>query len=325
MPCWRDLFSFGLHCYWAVIFQANKFYCFIGWLTNSVVLSLDDFLLIACHVYTLCFLGCHTSLGYIPIPIADQAAKWGWWFFIILFHFNTRFISSRIWRATIHIESHLKSDDSYRVAFEERRFISSRVWRATIPYRVALFRKAILVTVGLWGCLFAVIFVRTFAEACRNHSIACLKTSIDSFSIILRWSDLLARRRDHLSWDASDHFSFARCGRSFVARCEQSWLGWCERSWLGWCERSWLGWCKRSWLGWCERSWLGWCEWSGLACTQLQEWPKTIAIFGEGVTDDCYSAKWALQLCSVGHPLFSSIKIILMLFFERRLSEARQR
>ena len=44
-------------------------------LTNSVVLSLDDFLLIACHVYTLCFLGCHTSLGYIPIPIADQAAK----------------------------------------------------------------------------------------------------------------------------------------------------------------------------------------------------------------------------------------------------------
>ena len=301
MPCWRDLFSFGLHCYWAVIFQANKFYCFIGWLTNSVVLSLDDFLLIACHVYTLCFLGCHTSLGYIPIPIADQAAKWGWWFFIILFHFNTRFISSRIWRATIHIESHLKSDDSYRVAFEERRFISSRVWRATIPYRVALFRKAILVTVGLWGCLFAVIFVRTFAEACRNHSIACLKTSIDSFSIILRWSDLLARRRDHLSWDASDHFSFARCGRSFVARCEQSWLGWCERSWLGW------------------------CEWSGLACAQLQEWPKTIAIFGEGVTDDCYSAKWALQLCSVGHPLFSSIKIILMLFFERRLSEARQR
>ena len=293
------MFSFGLHCYWAVIFQANKFYCFIGWLTNSVVLSLDDFLLIACHVYTLCFLGCHTSLGYIPIPIADQAAKWGWWFFIILFHFNTRFISSRIWRATIHIESHLKSDDSYRVAFEERRFISSRVWRATIPYRVALFRKAILVTVGLWGCLFAVIFVRTFAEACRNHSIACLKTSIDSFPIILRWSDLLARRRDHLSWDASDHFSFARCGRSFVARCEQSWLGWCERSWLGWCERSWLG----------------WCEWSWLVCAQLQEWPKTIAIFGEG----------ALQLCSVGHPLFSSIKIILMLFFERRLSEARQR
>ncbi len=44
-------------------------------LTNSVVLSLDDFLLIACHVYTLCFLGCHTSLEYIPIPIADQAAK----------------------------------------------------------------------------------------------------------------------------------------------------------------------------------------------------------------------------------------------------------
>ena len=218
---------------------------------------------------------------------------------------------------TIHIESYLKGDDSYRVAFEERRFISSRIWRATIPYRVALFRKAILVTVGLWGCLFAVIFVRTFAEACRNHSIACLKTSIDSFPIILRWSDLLARRRDHLSWDASDHFSFARCGRSFVARCEQSWLGWCERSWLSWCERS--------WLGWCERSWLGWCEWSGLVCAQLQEWPKTIAIFGEGATDDCYSARWALQLCSVGHPLFSSIKIILMLFFERRLSEARQR
>jgi hypothetical protein len=57
----------------------------------------------------------------------------------------------------------------------------------------------------------------------------------------------------------------------------------------------------------------------------LQEWPKTIAIFGEGATDDCYSARWALQLCSVGHPLLSSIKIILMLFFERRLSEARQR
>ena len=138
MPYWRDLFSFGLHCYWAAIFKRKNSYCFIGWflsllaLTNSVVLSLDDFLLIACHVYTLCFLGCHTSLGYIPIPIADQAAKWGWWFFIILFHFNTRFISSRIWRATIHIESHLKSDDSYRVAFEERRFISSRIWRTTI-------------------------------------------------------------------------------------------------------------------------------------------------------------------------------------------------
>ena len=33
----------------------------------------------------------------------------------------------------------------------------------------------------------------------------------------------------------------------------------------------------------------------------------------------------ALQLCPVGHPLFSSIKIMLMLSFERRLSEARQR
>ena len=138
----------------------------------------------------------------------------------------------------------ISTHDSYRVVFEERRFISSRIWRATIPYRVALFRKAILVTVGLWGCLFAVIFVRTFAEACRNHSIACLKTSIDSFPIILRWSDLLARRRDHLSWDASDHFSFARCGRSFVARCEQSWLGWCERSWLGWCMSSNAWYCR---------------------------------------------------------------------------------
>ena len=196
-----------------------------------------------------------------------------------------RFISSRIWRATIHIESHLKNDDSYRVVFEERRFVSSRVWRATIPYRVALFRKAILVTVGLWGCLFAVIFVWTFAEACRNHSIACLKTSIDSFPIILRWSDLLARRRDHLSWDTinylsrdvSDHFSFARCGRSFVARCEQSWLGWCERSWLGW------------------------CEWSWLVCAQLQEWSKTIAIFGEGASGDCYTRR-GLAVVSRGTP-----------------------
>ena len=57
-----------------------------------------------------------------------------------------------------------------------------------------------------------------------------------------------------------------------------------------------------------------------LVCAHLLEWPKTIAIFGEGATDDD-----VLQLCPVGHPLFSSIKIILMLFFERRLSEARQR
>ena len=101
---------------------------------------------------------------------SDQAAKWGWRFFIILFHLSTRFISSRIWRTTIsdrvalgvrrfRIESHLKSDDfrssriwratiSDRVAFEERRFRieshlksddfgSSRVWRATISDRVA--------------------------------------------------------------------------------------------------------------------------------------------------------------------------------------------
>jgi hypothetical protein len=42
--------------------------------------------------------------------------------------------------------------------------------------------------------------------------------------------------------------------------------------------------------------------------------PQAIAILDE-----------ALQLCPVGHPLFSSIKIMLMLSFERRLSEARQR
>ncbi len=40
-----------------------------------LIVSLADLLLIACHVYTLCFLGCHTSLECIPIPIADQAAK----------------------------------------------------------------------------------------------------------------------------------------------------------------------------------------------------------------------------------------------------------
>ena len=41
--------------------------------TNSIV-SLADFFH-CLHVYILCFLGYHTSLGYIPIPIADQAAK----------------------------------------------------------------------------------------------------------------------------------------------------------------------------------------------------------------------------------------------------------
>ena len=70
---------------------------------------------------------------------SDQAAKWGWRLFIILFHLSTRFISSRIWIATIsdrvafeerrfRIESHLKSDD----------FRSSRIWRATILYHSAI-------------------------------------------------------------------------------------------------------------------------------------------------------------------------------------------
>ena len=55
---------------------------------------------------------------------ADEIDSWIL-HYIVLFE-QTIYIN-RIWRATIHIESHLKSDD----------FISSRIWRATISYRVA--------------------------------------------------------------------------------------------------------------------------------------------------------------------------------------------
>jgi hypothetical protein len=180
----------------------------------------------------------------------------------------------------------LKSDDSYRVAFEEQRFISSRIWRTTIHIESCLksddsISSRIVSESHLGNSRFVRLSFRSYfcADICwgvsKSLSIACLKALIDSFLIILRWNDLLTRRRDHLSWDtsnylsrdASDHFLFARCERSIVARCEQSWLGWCERSCLGW------------------------CEWSGLVCAQLQEWPKMIFIFGEGGTDDCYSAR----------------------------------
>ena len=137
-----------------------------------------------------------TSLGCIPIPIADQAAKWGWWFFIILY---------------------LKSDDSYRVAFEERRFISSRIWRTTIHIESCLesddFISSRIVSESHLGNSFVRLSFRSYfrADICwgvsKSFSIACLKTLIDSFPIILHWSDLLARRRDHLSWDTSNYLS----------------------------------------------------------------------------------------------------------------------